>query len=143
MNEREAYIALNMMEEIGPVGVRALISKLGSPQAIFEADREKLLEAEGIGLAAAERIIEQRRAVHPDEELKRAAKLGAEIITPVDSGYPKDLARIHDPPLALYVLGNLLPDDRRAIGVVGSRHTTFYGRETAESMAYQDRKSVV
>ncbi len=137
MNEREAYIALNMMEEIGPVGVRALISKLGSPQAIFEADREKLLEAEGIGLTAAENIIKQRHAVRSDEEIKRAAKLGAEIITPADSGYPKDLARIHDPPLALYVLGNLLSEDRRAIGVVGSRHTTFYGRETAESMAYQ------
>ena len=137
MNEREAYIALNMMEEIGPVGVRALISKLGSPQAIFEADREKLLEAEGIGLAAAENIINQRRDVRPDEELKRAANLGAEIITPADSGYPKYLAHIHDPPLALYVLGKLLPNDRHAIGVVGSRHTTFYGRETAESMAYQ------
>jgi len=137
VNEREAYIALNMMEDIGPVGVRALIAKLGSPQAIFEADRDKLIGAEGIGPAAAERIIEQRRGIRPDEELKRAAKLGAEIITPVDGGYPKDLARIHDPPLALYVLGTLLPGDRRAIGVVGSRQTTFYGRETAESMAYQ------
>jgi len=137
MNAREAYIALNMMEEIGPVGVRALVSKLGSPQAIFTADREKLIEAEGIGRAAVEKIIEQRHAVRPDEELQRAAGLGAEIITPADSGYPKDLARIHDPPLALYVLGKLLPNDRHAIGVVGSRHTTFYGRETAESMAYQ------
>lgn len=137
MNEREAYIVLNMMEDIGPVGVRALISKLGSPQAILEADTEKLLEAAGIGSVTAQSIIRQRGNICPVDELKRAAEIGAEILTPADSGYPADLARIHDPPLALYVLGKLLPDDRRAIGVVGSRHTTFYGRETAESMAYQ------
>lgn len=137
MTEREAYIALNMFADIGPVGVRALVEKLGSPQAILEADEGRLLEARGIGPAAAQSIVKQRRAISPEEELKRAARIGAEIITWADREYPEALAKIHDPPLALYVLGKLLPVDRRAIGVVGSRHTTFYGRETAESMAYQ------
>jgi DNA processing protein len=137
MNEREAYIVLNMIEDVGPVGVRALVSQLGSPQAILDADEEQLLKARGIGPAAAQSIVRQRRSISPDDELKRAAKIGAEIITPVDGDYPKCLAKIHDPPLALYVLGKLLPADRRAIGVVGSRHTSFYGRETAESLSYQ------
>ena len=137
MTEREAYIALNMMEGIGPVGVRALIERLGSPQAIFEAAREELLSAEGIGSVVADKIVEQRASARPADELKRAAKLGATIITRADAEYPGELAGIHDPPLALYVLGNLLPVDRHAIGVVGSRHTTFYGRETAESLSYQ------
>jgi len=126
-----------MMEDIGPVGVRSLVSLLGAPQAIFDVERERLLEAEGIGQAAAEKIIEQRRNICPDEELKRAAGLGAAIITPADSDYPESLAQIHDPPLALYVLGKLIASDHRAIGIVGSRHTTMYGRETAESLAYQ------
>lgn len=125
------------MEEIGPVGVRSLISLLGTPQAIFDVEREKLFEAQGIGPAVVDKIIEQRRKIRPDEELKRAAELGAIIITPADSDYPKDLAQIHDPPLALYILGKLIASDHRAIGVVGSRHTTMYGRETAESLAYQ------
>lgn len=137
MTEREAYIALNMMEEVGPVGVRSLCNILGSPQAIFTAEREKLSAAQGIGPTVVEKIIEQRSAIRPDEELKRAAGLKAEIITPVDENYPKILAKIHDPPLALYVRGKLLPGDQHAIAVVGSRHTTIYGRETAESLAYQ------
>ena len=137
MNEREAYIALNMMEDIGPVGVRALVEKLGSPQAILEAGEEQLLGAKGIGPAAAQGILRQRSAISPAAEIERAAKIGAEIVTQVDKDYPKPLAQIHDPPLALYVLGKLLPADRRAMAVVGSRHTTLYGRETAESMAYQ------
>lgn len=137
MNEREAYIALNMMECIGPVGVRSLTAMLGSPQAIFEAAPETLRAASGIGPAVAEKIVAQRGIIRPNEEIERAARLGAAIITPADGNYPKDLAQIHDPPLALYVMGELLPADHRAIGVVGSRHTTLYGRETAESLAYQ------
>lgn len=137
MTAREAYIALNMMEDIGPVGVRALTAALGSPQAIFTAEREKLLEAPGLGRAVVEKILAQRRAMDPAEELKRAAGLGIAIITPADQDYPRPLAQIHDPPLALYVQGGLRPGDQRAIGVVGSRRTTLYGREMAESLAYQ------
>jgi hypothetical protein len=33
MTDREAYIALNMIEGLGPVTVRALIDALGSPSA--------------------------------------------------------------------------------------------------------------
>lgn len=125
------------MEDIGPVGVRSLIALLGTPQAIFDVAREKLLDAQGMGPGVVERIIEQRRDIRPNEELKRAAEFGATVVTPADNDYPKSLAQIHDPPLALYVLGKLTAPDQRAIGVVGSRHTTMYGRETAESLAYQ------
>ncbi len=137
MNERDAYIALNMMADIGPVGVRALAAALGSPQAIFSAAKPDLLRANGIGTAQADKILAQRAQLRPDTETERAAKLGAQIVTPVDDAYPKSLLQIHDPPLALYVFGTLEPNDKRAIGVVGSRHTTIYGRETAEKLSYQ------
>ncbi len=137
MDERTAYVALNLMADIGPVGVRALAAALGSPQAIFTAARGELLRAEGIGPAQADKIIAQRANLRPDEESERAARLGARIITPADEAYPRPLLQIHDPPLALYVFGTLEPGDKRAIGVVGSRHTTLYGREAAEKLAYQ------
>lgn len=137
MTEREAYIALNMMESIGPVGTRALVSLLGAPQSVFEAAPEKLLAAQGIGKGTVENIIAQRNNARPGEEIRRAAAMGAAIITPADGDYPKSLAQIHDPPLALYAVGSLTASDRRAIGIVGSRRTTIYGRETAESLAYQ------
>lgn len=137
LNERDAYIALNLMADIGPVGVRSLAAALGSPQAIFTADRSGLLRADGIGPAQADKILAQRGQLRPELETERAARLGARIITPVDAAYPKPLLEIHDPPLALYLLGTLEPGDKRAMGVVGSRHTTLYGRETAEKLAYQ------
>ncbi|MFA5042701.1 MAG: DNA-processing protein DprA [Kiritimatiellia bacterium] len=141
MDSRTAYIALNMMADIGPVSVRALVAALGSPQAIFQAAKGDLLGVEGIGPALAAKIVSRRGRLRPDEELARARKLGCDIVTPADATYPKPLLTIHDPPLALYVWGTLAPGDKRALAVVGSRHTSLYGRETAEKFAFHLAKS--
>lgn len=141
MDNREAYIALNLMADIGPVSVRSLINVLGSPAAIFQADKAELLKAPGIGSTLAEKIVSQRGRLRPDKELAQAHKLDYEIVTPEDAAYPKPLLTIHDPPLALYVWGTLSANDKRALAVVGSRHTTLYGRETAEKLAFQLAKA--
>lgn len=141
VDSRTAYIALNMMADIGPVSVRSLVTALGSPQAIFQADKHDLLKAEGIGPGLAEKIMSQREQLRPDEELARAGKQGYAIVTPVDAAYPKPLLTIHDPPLALYVWGKLESADKHAIAVVGSRHTTLYGREMAEKFAFHLAKA--
>ncbi len=137
MTSREAYVALNLMADIGPVTVRALTAALGAPESIFEAAPSDLRAAPGVGEAAVRAILGQRAGMRPDTELERAERLGYAVITPADSGYPAPLAAIHDPPLALYVWGTLAPGDARALAVVGSRHVTVYGRETAERLAYQ------
>jgi len=137
MEQREAYIVLNMIEGLGPVSVRRLIDVLGSPKAILEADREALMEARGVGEKLAMKIIAQRDSIDAEEEIETAADIGARIITPVDDEYPDALKTIHDPPLALYVLGRILPKDSKAIGVVGSRSTSHYGLTAADRLAYQ------
>ena len=141
MTEREAYIALNMMEKVGPVGVRALVAALGSATAIFEADRKDLMQARGIGAEGAAAILDQRGSVDWAGETDRAAALGARIVTQLDEEYPKQLLQIHDPPLALYVKGTLESRDRHGIAVVGTRHPSHYGQETAERFGYQLAKA--
>jgi DNA processing protein len=137
MNEREAYIALNAMEKVGPVGVRSLSSQLGSISAIFEADKQALMTAKGIGPEVADAIIRQRDSIDWQGEIERAAALGAHIVTQIDQEYPKQLLEIHDPPLALYVWGQIEQRDKHAIAVVGTRRPTHYGREAATELASQ------
>ena len=137
MQQREAYIVLNMIEGLGPVSVRRLIDVLGSPKAILEADREALMEARGVGEKLALKIVVQRDSISVEEEIDKAADVGARIITPLDDEYPEALKAIHDPPLALYVLGRILPKDGKAIGIVGSRSTSHYGLSAADRLAYQ------
>ncbi|MEA2069151.1 MAG: DNA-processing protein DprA [Verrucomicrobiota bacterium] len=137
MEQRSAYIVLNMIEGLGPVSVRRLVDCLGSPKAILEADREALMEARGIGEKVALKIIVQRDSIDFEAEIDKAADLGARIITPEDDEYPDALKAIHDPPLALYVLGRILPKDSKAIAIVGSRSTSHYGLTAADRLAYQ------
>src|SRR6202040_3527331 len=43
----------------------------------------------------------------------------------------------YDPPIVLYVKGELSSKDKNAVAMVGSRQTTHYGIESARKLAYQ------
>ncbi|MBN1268470.1 MAG: DNA-processing protein DprA, partial [Kiritimatiellae bacterium] len=137
MNERDAYIALNMIDDVGPVRVRAMVAALGSAAAVFEASEQDLLKVEGVGRELVGNILQQRHEVSAADEIAAAQKLGARIITPLDDEYPEPLKSIYDPPLALYVRGTLEKKDRHAIAIVGSRRCTHYGRQTADRLGFQ------
>ena len=143
MTERDAYIALNMMDKIGPVGVRSLVSVLGSASAIFSASAAELQQADGIGPLLAEQILRRRDDLEVEGEMQRAAETGTRLVTPLDDEYPAALKTIHDPPLALYVRGQLKAADRHGIAVVGTRHPTHYGMDCARNLSYQLAKAGV
>ncbi len=135
MTPREAYILLNMVPGIGPVGVRSLMDALGEPTNLFHSDRRRLQSASGIGPTLASRIADAPRRYSVDAELQRAEKEGIRVTTPADDDYPAPLRNIHDPPLALYIHGNWIEADRHAMAIVGSRRMTHYGRDTATRFA--------
>jgi DNA processing protein len=137
MLEREAYIALNMMEGVGPVGVRALMDALGSAEAVWRAPAEELRRGGEAARRSAAAILEQRESVDWRGEVARAEGHGVRLVTPVDEEYPRRLLEIHDPPLALYVCGTLQERDRHAVAVVGTRRPTHYGRDTTAALAGQ------
>lgn len=136
-NDREAYVALNLMTGIGPIGAQSLIDTLGTPRMIWEADRSDLLKAPGIGPILADKLLFQRGRVNPEKEIQCANRIGVSVITRADPDYPDWLAQIHDPPLVLYVMGELRREDRHALAIVGTRHASFYGRETTARLADQ------
>jgi DNA processing protein len=133
---RDAYIALNMMERIGPAGVRALVSALGSVESIFTSGADELANAEGVRADTVKAILRQRDTVEWQGEKARAETEGVTLLTPLDERYPAALKQIYDPPLALYVKGTVQHRDRHGIAVVGTRRPTHYGRECAERFAY-------
>lgn len=136
MTDREAYIALNMIQGIGPVSVASLVAALGSPAAILRAGRPELEGVRGVGKEIASKILEQRDHIDPAKEVAIAAAQGVTVLTRDDPDYPRRLREIHDPPLALYVKGRLVGGES-CIAVVGTRHATHYGRDCAERLAYQ------
>ena len=137
MTRREAYIALNLMDSVGPVRVRNLTQVLGSPEAIFTASETDLLLADGVGAEVAAKIVAQRHEVDPEAEERKTQALGARLLTPEDADYPESLKQIYDPPLALYVKGTLVAKDKHALAVVGTRSPSHYGLSVADKLGYQ------
>jgi NAD-dependent DNA ligase len=56
MEPREALVALNLIEHVGPVRVRQLLEHFGDAPAILRASRQQLLQIRGIGEDTAEAI---------------------------------------------------------------------------------------
>jgi DNA processing protein len=137
MDPRSAYVALNMIENVGPVRVRQLLEALGDPVAILGASRSKLESISGIGAETSEAIAGWRSGIDLDAELKRIDEFGCQVVTWDDPEYPQLLREIYDPPVVLYVKGELKASDKNSIALVGSRQTTSYGMETARKFGYQ------
>jgi DNA processing protein len=128
------WLALALTPSLGPSRCRRLVEHFGSANAVFRAS---LTELEGAGLpaAAAQSIALGKSAELAQEEMVRAASVGAQILTLDDPAYPPLLKQIYDPPVALYVRGDPEILSIPGIGVVGTRHPTPYGLGMAERLA--------
>lgn len=137
MTRTEAYLALNLIPQVGPVRIRRLIQALGSPERVLSASVSDLLRVEGIGSAQAEAIHQWDREGSLEKELQKVHQRGLTLLTQEDELYPPLLKQVYDAPVLLYVWGELQKRDHHAIGVVGSRHATIYGMNATKKLSFQ------
>jgi DNA processing protein len=137
MDPREALVALNMIDHVGPIRARQLLEHFGDASAVLSASRHQLLHVKGIGEETAESIATWEKSVDLNGELKRITDFGCRIVSQADPEYPELLRQIYDPPFVLYVKGTLTSKDKNSVAIVGSRMTTHYGIESARRLAYQ------
>jgi DNA processing protein len=137
MDSREALIALNLIEHVGPVRARSLLEHFGDAPRILTASRSALLRVRNIGDETAEAICQWEKTVDLAGELRRIAESGCRVLIQCDDEYPALLREIYDPPIVLYLKGALTAKDKNAVAMVGSRMTTHYGIEMARKLAYQ------
>ena len=72
-----------------------------------------------------------------ERELDAVARADAAVVGLHDDAYPALLKLIPDPPPLLWVHGEIRKDDALALGLVGSRRCSAYGREQADRFAAQ------
>ena len=137
MTEKEALIALNMMPGIGSVTVLRMRELFGSAAAIFTADKDELAEVSGVSRSRAEKLQQELRRVPYSEEMKRAEKNRVSLVTLDDDCYPELLRSISDPPLALYVAGDVQALKKTGCAIIGTRHASLYGKESSRRFGYQ------
>ena len=136
LTPREAFITLNLIPGLGSVRIRSLLDFFGSAELVLAAPTNMLVRVPRIGPALAAAIADWRNCTNVEAELDYTARYGCRIVTLLDEDYPAALRQMDDPPVILYVKGELRDDDfRRAVSVVGTRRATPYGMTTARTMA--------
>jgi DNA processing protein len=132
LTERQAFLVLNALPNIGPITLNRLLGELGGdPREVLAAEKRRLETVKGVGPVIAATIAAWAEHTDPVREEARMAAVGADFLTTRDDAYPRLLKEIHDPPIGLYRKGGY---DFAAPGVaiVGSRRTTLYGQAVAK-----------
>ena len=115
MDAREALVALNLIEGIGPVRARQLLEHFAEAPAILQASAARLQRVPGIGPETAAAIASWEKTIDLKGEMERIGKFGCQVVIQTDENYPELLKQIYDPPLVLYVKGTLLAKDKNAV----------------------------
>ncbi|MBL7179354.1 MAG: DNA-processing protein DprA [Pseudomonadota bacterium] len=123
------WFKLKSVPGIGNHLFKRLINRFGSPEHVFEASQQDLLEVDGMTPRLAAAIKGHRIPEMVQKDIDLLIQKGYDIITQADDDYPPLLLQIPDPPPFLYVYGSL-DSSLGAIAVVGSRNATSYGIST-------------
>lgn len=127
-NNLPYYLGFSYFDGIGPMKARALIAKFGSVKKAYEAQKKDLQRI--LPTKLLEDFIIFRSKFDPSQELERLKKKEIKTTCWEDREYPQQLKDISDPPVCLYVKGNIKSIDfvnNYFIGIVGTRNPTSYG----------------
>ncbi|HEX2191505.1 MAG TPA: DNA-processing protein DprA [Longimicrobiaceae bacterium] len=134
----EPLLRLGMVPGVGPLRLVQLLKRFGSAERALGAQAAELRALPGFGEALVGRMLGAAGAEGRERTAKameRLAKLDAVAITPDDLAYPDAFRTLPDAPFLLFATGNLELLARPAVGIVGTREPTAYGREAATTLA--------
>ena len=127
-------IALSMMRQMGSQRIRLLKQHAGSIEGIFEMDYSDLTAIHGIGKQIANELLDFDKWDEVERILDKTEQMGASIFTPKDEQYPSLLKQIYDPPLTLWIKGDVKVLESPSISVVGTRSCSSYGKHMARRL---------
>ncbi|MDX1609915.1 MAG: DNA-processing protein DprA, partial [Halofilum sp. (in: g-proteobacteria)] len=135
MDGVEPWLRLAHAPGVGPATARELLQRFGDAAAICAAGR-RALAASGLARGAIDCLLGTAAQTDIERDLEWAGGDEARHLLPLtDPRYPPRLRTIHDPPPLLYVEGDPEVLAYPMLAIVGTRHPTPAGRETAHAFA--------
>lgn len=128
------WIGFQLVPNIGPVRTRQLVDHFGSPEAAWKAT-ERELRATGLSSDLCAAIAKRRTDINLDREVENLDRHGVRAIPMDHTDYPRLLRHIPAQPTVLYIKGSYDPIDDLAIGIVGTRRSTTYGRDVTRKLS--------
>ncbi|AFM43116.1 DNA protecting protein DprA [Desulfosporosinus acidiphilus SJ4] len=130
------WLWLINLKGIGPVTIRKLVDRLGSPMAVYQASIEELQNIKGLKLGQIETLLSQHSLESAQRIEDYMQRNGINLLTYDDPYFPPYINEFPGLPAILYYRGKLRTLTS-SIGIVGSRRCTAYGKEvTADAAAF-------
>lgn len=129
------WLRLALIPAIGPIKARQLLARFREPGNILTASAREI--ASVLGDSVAEAIDQQRKRIDLGRQLELIDKYQVRILSWDDPAYPVNLKNIFDPPLVLFLRGEILPEDNVSVAIVGTRMATIYGMNMARKISSQ------
>lgn len=125
-------LALSMLSGIGPATLRKVAKEPNFARAAPDhwaacvPAVERALNASDAWSKACEKA---------EEQVEWATRLGARILSPLDSEYPPLLAASQDDPFLIFVRGSLASNPLQSVAIIGTREPTEHGQAIAQRIA--------
>ena len=129
--EQRDWLRLLLVPGVGTAHFIRLLARFHTPTEVLRASEGALREV--VGPTLSQRIAQYTDTADLDRQERLMDEFGVGLITLEDPGYPVRLAEIYDPPLALFIRGELHQEDDTCVAVVGTRRATPYGIRMAET----------
>jgi len=121
---------------IGATRIRNLITAFGSPKAVIKAPIQRLVRVQGIEKYSARNIKEKIDENYISYQLDYLKSHEIKVLTYWDKKYPPRLKKIYDAPVILFYMGDISVLSTDAIGVVGMRNPSEYGKMVTEKFCH-------
>lgn len=131
-SEKAELVLLLSLEGMGRSTALRLLNSFGSPSTTLEALSKGAATSAGFSPDLAASWAEGVRRNDPSEILRNMDERKIRVVVVGEREYPDLLSEIHDPPLALFLRGELPAPEATCVSIVGSRKATPYGLEVAE-----------
>lgn len=125
-------IALTMIEGVGDMVAKNLISYCGGAKAVFTEKKSFLKKIPNIGEYVAGNVSKFNAFPEIEDEIKLLEKHKIQPLYYLDKAYPYRLKNYDDSPVLLYYRGNADLNHQRIISIVGTRKATMYGKHFTE-----------
>lgn len=136
MKNKKYWIWLSRIEGLGSIRKNKLIQMYETPENIWDLKFEDIVNIDGFGKNIANAILDKNYREDLDKYIEYMEKNAIKIVNICDNEYPNKLKNIYDPPVTLYVKGNIDALNSTSISIVGCRECSEYGKQVSMKFAY-------
>lgn len=130
--ERDYYLAFSLVNGIGPKTFLLLLKHFKTAKKAWKSSLNDLKKA-GLSDRLIQKLEKARKELDIKSYLEKLKHKNASFIALCDKDYPLLLKKIENPPIVLFVKGDISKINfEKTLGIVGTRKITNYGREVTK-----------